>query len=65
MWRHVYRDFSDLSKLEQLALFEAMKQDFFPEEREDIEKKLKGIRETRFWWLGVSSLWKCFGQEER
>lgn len=25
MLRHVYRDFSDLSKSEQLALFEAMK----------------------------------------
>ena len=25
MWRHVYSDFSDLSKSEQLALFEAMK----------------------------------------
>ena len=24
MWRHVYRDFSDLSKSEQLALFEVM-----------------------------------------
>lgn len=48
MWRHVYRDFSDLSKSEQLALFEAMKQDLFPEEREDIAKMLKDIRETRF-----------------
>ncbi|MDU3869237.1 MAG: IS1595 family transposase [Bacillus paranthracis] len=48
MWRHVYRDFSDLSKSEQLALFQAMKQDLFPEEREDIAKMLKDIRETRF-----------------
>ncbi|GKU82844.1 hypothetical protein NCCP28_22400 [Niallia sp. NCCP-28] len=45
---HVYRDFSDLSKSKQLALFEAMKQDLFPEEREDIAKMLKDIRETRF-----------------
>lgn len=48
MWRHVYRDISELSKSEQLALFEAMKQDLFPEEREDIAKRLKDIRETRF-----------------
>lgn len=48
MWRHVYRDFSDLSKSEQLALFEAMKQELFPEERQDIAKMLKDIRETRF-----------------
>ena len=48
MWRHVYRDFSDLSKSEQLALFEAMKQDLFPKEREDIVKMLKDTRETRF-----------------
>ncbi len=34
MWKHVYRDFDDLSKSEQLALFEAMKQDLFPEERQ-------------------------------
>ena len=47
MWRHVYRDFSDLSKTEQLALFEAIKQDLFLEEREDIAKMLKDIRETR------------------
>lgn len=48
MWRHVYRNISDSSKSEQLALFEAMKQDLFPEEREDIAKMLKDIRETRF-----------------
>ncbi len=46
MWIHVYRDFSDLSKLEQLALFKAINQDLFSEEREDIAKMLKDIRET-------------------
>ncbi len=46
MWIHVYLDFSDLSKSEQLALFKAMKKDLFPEEREDIAKMLKDIRET-------------------
>ncbi|MGW9103409.1 IS1595 family transposase [Priestia megaterium] len=48
MWMHVYRDFSDLSKSEQLALFKVMKRDLFPEERQGIAKMLKAIRETRF-----------------
>lgn len=48
MWRHVYQDFSDLSEKEQLALFEAIKETLFPEERADIAKMLKEIRETRF-----------------
>lgn len=48
MWRHVYRDFNELSKSEQLALFEAMKQDLFTKEREDIARMLKDIRENRF-----------------
>lgn len=30
MWRDVYEDFSELTKSEQIALFEAMKQDLIP-----------------------------------
>jgi transposase-like protein len=48
MWRHVYSDFSDLTKSEQLSLFNAIKDTLFPEEQEDIAKMLKDIRETRF-----------------
>ena len=32
MWRNVYEDFSELTKQEQLALFEAVKKDLFPAE---------------------------------
>ena len=48
MWRDVYEDFSELTKSEQIALFEAMKQDLFPEEPDKITKLLKSIRESRF-----------------
>lgn len=48
MWKDVYEDFSDLTKSEQLALFNAMKQDLFPEEPDKITKLLKTIREARF-----------------
>lgn len=48
MWRHVYEDFSDLSKSEQFSLFNAIKVTLFPEERVDIAKMLKDIRETHF-----------------
>lgn len=48
MWLDVYEDFSELSKSEQLALFEAMKQDLFPEEPNKIVELLKNIREARF-----------------
>lgn len=44
----VYEDFSGLSKSEQLALFNAMKQDLFPDEPDKITKLLKSIREARF-----------------
>lgn len=55
MWLDVYEDFSELSKAEQLALFEAMKQDLFPEEPDKINKLLKSIREARFSsWLGCA-----------
>lgn len=48
MWKDVYEDFSDLTKSEQLALFNAMKDDLFPEEPDKITKQLKTIREVRF-----------------
>ncbi len=48
MWQHVYRDFSDLSKREQLNLFKAIKEDLYPEEEPSIGNLLKDIRETRF-----------------
>lgn len=48
MWKDVYEEFSELTKSEQIALFEAMKQDLFPEEPDKITKLLKTIREARF-----------------
>jgi transposase-like protein len=48
MWRHVYQDFSDLSKSEQFSLFNAIKMTLFPEERADMAKMLNEIRESRF-----------------
>jgi transposase-like protein len=38
----------ELSKEEQMALFETMKQDLFPEEPEKITILLMNIRESRF-----------------
>lgn len=35
-WRSVYGDFSDLPKLEQLRLFQAIQETLFPEPKEDI-----------------------------
>lgn len=48
MWLDIYEDFGELPKSEQMALFEAMKQDLFPEEPDKITKLLKIIREARF-----------------
>ncbi|KON85489.1 Insertion element protein [Sporosarcina globispora] len=48
MWKSVYEEFSDLKKSEQMALFNAMKQDLFPDEPNKITKLLKRIREARF-----------------
>jgi len=48
MWTDVYEDFSDLTESEQLALFEAMKQDLFPDDPNKITSLLKSIREARF-----------------
>lgn len=48
MWNDVYEDFSELSKSEQIALFNTMKQDLFPDEPNKITKLLKTIREARF-----------------
>ena len=48
MWKDVYEEFSELTNSEQMALFNAMKQDLFPEEPDKITKLLKNIREARF-----------------
>lgn len=48
MWLDVYEDFSELSESEQLALFEAMKQDLFPDDPKKITELLNRIRESRF-----------------
>lgn len=48
MWKDVYEDFSDLTKSEQLALFNAMKDNLSPDESNKITKLLKTIREARF-----------------
>jgi len=48
MWKGVYEEFSELTKSEQMALFNAMKQDLFPDEPDKITKLLKSIREARF-----------------
>ncbi len=53
MWENVYEEFSNLTKSEQLALFNVMKQDLFPDEPDKITKLLKSIREARF----ASGLW--------
>ena len=37
-WLDIYDEFNDLSKEEKIALFEAMKQDLFPEEPGKIKK---------------------------
>lgn len=36
MWVDVYEEFSELTKSEQMALFNAMKQDLFPDEPDKI-----------------------------
>ena len=48
MWRYVYKDFSELNKTDQLALFKAMKQDLFPDSLNKLDKALTSIRESRF-----------------
>lgn len=56
-----------------MALFEAMKQDLFPEEPDKITKLLKTIREARFasgmacvhCWYGLCSLRKYIGKAKR
>ncbi len=53
MWENVYEEFSNLTKSEQLALFNVMKQDLFPDEPDKMTKLLKSIREARF----ASGLW--------
>ncbi len=48
MWLDIYEGFSELSKEEQLKLYNAMKQDLFPNEPDKITELLKSIRESRF-----------------
>ncbi|MDM5221098.1 IS1595 family transposase [Peribacillus sp. NJ11] len=48
MWENVYEGFSELTKTQQMALFEAIKQDLFPEDPDKIDKLLRSIREARF-----------------
>jgi len=48
MWLDVYEQFGELTESEQLALFNAMKQDLFPDDPSKITKLLKDIREARF-----------------
>jgi hypothetical protein len=48
MWLDVYEQFSELTESERLALFNAMKQDLFPDDPSKITKLLKDIREARF-----------------
>lgn len=48
IWKDVYEDFSELTNPEQMALFNAMKQDLFPEEPDKITTLLKHIRKARF-----------------
>ncbi|SFM27490.1 hypothetical protein SAMN04488054_1272 [Salibacterium qingdaonense] len=48
MWKDVYEGFSGLTKMEQTALFDAMKRGLFSEEPDKITKRLKTIHEARF-----------------
>jgi len=47
MWLDVYEYFGELTESEQLASFNAMKQDLFPGDPSKITKLLKDIREAR------------------
>ena len=46
MWENVYKDYFELSKSEQMALFNGMKQDLFPDEPDKITMLLKIISES-------------------
>ncbi|WP_047155301.1 IS1595 family transposase [Aneurinibacillus tyrosinisolvens] len=48
-WSVVYRDFTDLSKEEQINLFEAIKDTLFPEANTGLGNMVGEIRETRFY----------------
>lgn len=58
MWLDIYEEFSELSKAEQMALFNAMKEDLFLDEPDKITGLLKTIREARFSSGMGCSLWK-------
>jgi transposase-like protein len=47
-WKHVYEDFYDLPKSEQLRLFQAIKDTLFPDPKDDITEMVGEIREVRF-----------------
>ncbi|MGI6362919.1 MAG: hypothetical protein ACOX21_04035 [Bacillota bacterium] len=47
MWKDLYAEFTDLDKKDQIALFEAMKIDLYPEDPSKITELLSDIRETR------------------
>jgi len=48
MWLDLYEEANELTKEEQLELFNALKNDLFPDEPDKITKLLKTIRESRF-----------------
>ncbi|MRX72205.1 IS1595 family transposase [Bacillus lacus] len=48
MWLDVYEEANELTKEEQFELFNALKNDLFPDEPDKITKLLKSIRESRF-----------------
>jgi transposase-like protein len=48
MWLKVYEQFSELSKTEQLSLFEAIKNDLAPTESDKLKELQKRIREARY-----------------
>lgn len=46
MWLDVYKNANELSKEEQLAFFNALKNDLFPDEPDKLVKLLAEIRKT-------------------
>lgn len=48
MLEHVYADFTDLPKQDQIKLFNRLKEEFFSKEEDEMEDTYTTIRETRF-----------------
>ena len=48
MWLDVYEEANELTKEDQIELFNALKKDLFPDEPDKITKLLKTFRENRF-----------------